>query len=272
VRLPGATGPVVQAAAGEIHSLAVTSTGQLYAFGYNGFGQLGSTTNNGTDEAVPPTLVGLPGATGPVVQVDAGWNYSLAVTSTEQLYAFGLNDSGQLGSTTNNDTNPNNGTSKPNPTPTLVALPGGVGVETVARGPTASHSLVITGDQTVAPLPSNQFTVQHIRVNRRGTVQFDVVDPGTGELDVLETNWTPSLPRRAHTALPRPGPDRYAFARRHLDVPHAGALHVTVLPSGRGGGQVRHHYRPARINLWVTYQPTGGAPATLAFINLLVTR
>ncbi len=138
VSLSGATGPVTQVAAGESFSLAVTSTGQLYAFGLNNFGQLGIKTNSGTEKANPtPTLVSLSGATGPVTQVAAGATFSLAVTSTGQLYAFGLNHFGQLGSTTNN------GTQKANPTPTLVSLPGASGpVTEVAAG--AAHSLVVT--------------------------------------------------------------------------------------------------------------------------------
>ena len=119
VGLPGQTGPVVQVAAGYTHSLAVTSTGQLYAFGGNNYGQLGTVTNSGTNTATPtPVLVGLPGQTGPVVQVAAGYTHSLAVTSTGQLYAFGENDYGELGNTTNS------GTANPNPTPVLVGLPG----------------------------------------------------------------------------------------------------------------------------------------------------
>jgi Putative Ig domain/Regulator of chromosome condensation (RCC1) repeat len=52
----------VQVAAGYTHSLAVTSTGQLYAFGENDYGQLGNATNSGTTNANPtPILVGLPG-------------------------------------------------------------------------------------------------------------------------------------------------------------------------------------------------------------------
>jgi YD repeat-containing protein len=138
VSLPGASGPVTRVAAGEAHSLAVTSTGQLYAFGWNLYGQLGSTTNSGTLEANPtPTLVSLPGASGPVTQVAAGFAHSLAVTSTGQLYAFGWNDDGQLGSATNN------GTYKANPTPTLVSLPGASGpVTQVAAG--EDHSLAVT--------------------------------------------------------------------------------------------------------------------------------
>lgn len=95
--------------------------GQLNAFGDNLYGQLGSTTNNGTENPNPtPTLVTLPGATGPVTEVAAGDGFSPAGTSTGQLYAFGYNGNGRLGSATNN------GTGDPNPTPTLVTLPGPV--------------------------------------------------------------------------------------------------------------------------------------------------
>ena len=134
------------------------------------------------------------------------------------------------------------------------------------------------GNETVvaqwpAVVPSNQFTVRHIQVHRNGTVEFDVTVPHAGQVDVLETNWTPSPPRRSHSVLLlRPGPHRYAFARRHLDMAQAGTLHVTVRPSALGARQVRHHYRPVRINLWVTYRPTGGSPANAAFINLFVAR
>jgi len=138
VSLPGATGPVVQIAAGGSHSLALTATGQLYAFGYNFYGQLGSATNSGTVKPNPtPTPVSLPGATGPVVQIAAGDLHSLALTATGQLYAFGLNDFGQLGSATNN------GTTNPNPTPTPVTPPGATGlVVQIAAG--NSHSLALT--------------------------------------------------------------------------------------------------------------------------------
>ena len=138
VSLPGASGPVNQFAAGGEHSLALTSSGQLYAFGRNYYGQLGKATNSGTENANPtPTLVALPGASGPVTQVAAGYAHSLALTSSGQLYAFGDNSSGQLGSATNS------GTLNPNPTPALVSLPGASGPVThVAAG--ADHSLALT--------------------------------------------------------------------------------------------------------------------------------
>ncbi len=121
-------------------------------------------------------------------------------------------------------------------------------------------------------LPINRFRVRHLKVHRNGTVEFDLTVPAAGGLDVLETTWKPSPPRAVHATLLRPGPHRYAFARRHLDLPRASTRHLKITPSGRGRRQIRHHHRPVRINLWVSYQPVGGTPATAAFINLLVTK
>lgn len=138
VTLPGASGPVTQIAAGSSFSLAVTSTGQLYSFGENKYGQLGREENVGTATPSPtPTQVFLPGAVGPVIRVVAGNVHSLAITASGQLFAFGDNFSGELGNTTNN------GISKPNPTPTLVSLPGAGGpVVQAAAG--NGYSLVVT--------------------------------------------------------------------------------------------------------------------------------
>jgi alpha-tubulin suppressor-like RCC1 family protein len=151
VGLPGEIGPVTQVAAGASHSLVVTASGQLYAFGLNTFGQLGSSTNNGTGSPNPrPTLVTLPGETGPVTQVAAGTHHSLAVTASGQLYAFGLNEFGELGSNTNN------GTATANPTPTLVTLPGEIGpVTQVAAG--TDHSLAVTASGQLYAFGINVF-------------------------------------------------------------------------------------------------------------------
>ncbi len=135
---------MTQLAAGDEHSLALTSSGQLYAFGYNYYGQLGSATNNGTNNPTPtPTLVTLPGASGPLTQIAAGYGHSLALTSSGQLYAFGENFYGELGSATNN------GTSNPNPTPALVDLGAGTTVDTMVSGPSAEHTLVVIANLAV---------------------------------------------------------------------------------------------------------------------------
>ena len=147
VSLPGARGPVVQVAAGFAHSLALTSTGQLYAFGSNEFGQLGSADNSGTSNPTPPAQVVLPGATGPVSQIAAGAFHSLALTSTGQLYAFGQNSSGQLGTTA--------GVATPNPTPVLVGLPAAAGPPVqIAAG--AADTLLVTASGRLLVFGSNQ--------------------------------------------------------------------------------------------------------------------
>ncbi len=149
VNLPGATGTVAQIAAGESHSLALTSTGQLYAFGNNRYGELGNATNNGNNNPNPtPTAVTLPGATGPVTQIAAGSVHSLALTSTGQLYAFGDNHHGQLGNTTNN------GNDNANPTPTLVSFPSGTIARIVAGG---DHNLILTSTGQLYAFGRNTF-------------------------------------------------------------------------------------------------------------------
>jgi alpha-tubulin suppressor-like RCC1 family protein len=149
--LPGASGPVSQIAAGETHSLALTSTGQLYAFGSNEFGQLGNPANSGTEQANPtPLAVALPGASGPVVQIAAGASHSLALTSTGQLYAFGSNRFGQLGNAFAS------GTLNPTPTPTLVSLPDASGpIVQIAAG--GSHSLALTSTGQLYAFGRNDF-------------------------------------------------------------------------------------------------------------------
>ena len=151
VTLPGQDGTVTEVAAGSDFSLTVTSSGQLYGFGDNEYGQLGSATNNVASTPNPtPTVVTLPGESGAVTQVAAGLDHSLAVTSSGQLYAFGENNHGQLGSATNA------GTSAANPTPTLVALPGGSGTVTqVAAGD--DISLVVTSTGELFAFGANDF-------------------------------------------------------------------------------------------------------------------
>jgi alpha-tubulin suppressor-like RCC1 family protein len=138
VSLPGASGQAVQIAAGVEQSLALTSTGQLYAFGGNRYGELGNAANAGSQIPNPtPTPVVLPGASGQVVQIAAGVEQSLALTSTGQLYAFGGNRYGELGRAANA------GTPAPNPTPAPVSLPVAAGpVRSIAAG--GFHSLALT--------------------------------------------------------------------------------------------------------------------------------
>ena len=91
VTLPGESGTVTAAAAGESFSLVVTSSGQLYAFGYGGEGQLGNATITGPDNATP-ALVSLPSGITSAVQVAAGNGQSLVIGSGTVLGWLGAGD------------------------------------------------------------------------------------------------------------------------------------------------------------------------------------
>jgi alpha-tubulin suppressor-like RCC1 family protein len=145
-QLPPGSGQPVEAVAGDSFSLVVTSTGQLFSFGDNDEGELGFSGNNPDPS---PTRVSLPGEIGGVVSAAAGFNRSLAVTSSGQLFAWGDNFYGELGLDTG---------TKPQPKPTLVPFPPGTTVDAVAAGPWATHTLVLIADLSIAnsTLPSGQ--------------------------------------------------------------------------------------------------------------------
>ena len=140
----------MQVAAGQFHSLVLTASGQLFAFGLNSHGELGNPANNNVQTANSPTLVTLPGATGPPIQIAAGAGFSLVLTSTGQLFTFGQNTEGQLGNTTNI------GNSSANPSPRLLALPGAIGPPVdIAAG--TDHCLVVTSSGQVYAFGDDTF-------------------------------------------------------------------------------------------------------------------
>lgn len=135
VTMPGATGGGKLLTAGTFYSLAVTSTNQLFAWGDNDEGQLGNLNN--TTPNPTPLSVSLPEASGPPAIVTAGENYTLALTTTGQLYTFGDNDFSENGFPAD---------SNPHPNPTLVTLFGANGaIVQVAAGSNSSLALTATG-------------------------------------------------------------------------------------------------------------------------------
>jgi uncharacterized repeat protein (TIGR02543 family) len=123
--------------ADQDHSLAVTTTGRVYSWGRNNFGQLGDNTlaDNST-----PTLISFPGGE-TIRNVAAGIGHSLAVTTTGQVYAWGSNLYGQLG----------DGTTANKSTPTLISFNGlnnlndGETMRDVVAGGEYSHAVTTNG-------------------------------------------------------------------------------------------------------------------------------
>ncbi|MDP4198839.1 MAG: hypothetical protein Q8922_02595 [Bacteroidota bacterium] len=81
-------------AGGAEHALALADSDKLFAWGSNRYGQLGTGT---LGEVVIPTRVQNPPGVTAWKWVTAGRDHSLALSSTGQLYAWGNNDDGQLG-------------------------------------------------------------------------------------------------------------------------------------------------------------------------------
>src|SRR5205809_545314 len=87
--------PIVASAAsvatGTYHSIVLRNDGTVWAWGYNGYGQLGDTSN--TNRTAPVLVTGLSGVTA----IAAGDYHSLAVKSDGTVWAWGYNVYGQLG-------------------------------------------------------------------------------------------------------------------------------------------------------------------------------
>jgi len=94
---------VVDIAAGDRHTLAVTSDHAVYAWGDNGHGQLGIGTND--NHTVPYQVHGADNVgylTG-IIEVDAGKYFSLTLRYDGTVWAWGEGGDGQLGIHSNND-------------------------------------------------------------------------------------------------------------------------------------------------------------------------
>ncbi|XP_036396582.1 RCC1 and BTB domain-containing protein 1 isoform X6 [Megalops cyprinoides] len=77
------------------HVLLATEEGELYAWGHNGYSQLGNGTTN---QGVSPVLVSANLLNKKVTEVACGSHHSMALTSEGEVYAWGYNNCGQVGS------------------------------------------------------------------------------------------------------------------------------------------------------------------------------
>ena len=122
------------------HTLALGSDHNLYAWGWNGDGQLGNTniptgTDNSAAYSSKPVLVSRPaGIT--FTQLSAGRYNSFALGSDNNLYAWGSNVSGRLG----------DGTDIQRSTPVQVRQPAGVTFSQFSAGDTSCFAISTNGD------------------------------------------------------------------------------------------------------------------------------
>lgn len=149
---PGSTVPVAAhvpagtvftaVAGGSGHSVALTSTGRVYAWGQNDVGQLG---DGSFADSSKPVAVRLPAGT-TVTAIASGDDFALALTSTGRVLSWGYNAWGQLGNgTSGNDSD----------VPAYVQLPDGTAVTAISAG--AGHALALTSTGGVFGWGDNDF-------------------------------------------------------------------------------------------------------------------
>jgi alpha-tubulin suppressor-like RCC1 family protein len=130
---------VTAIAAGADYTVALTSDGKVFAWGANWAGQLGDRT---TINRTTPVAVDMSGALlGKTVTAIAAAVHTVALTSDGKVFAWGLNDYGQLGNGT---------TASYSTTPVAVDMSGallGKTVTAIAAG--ARHTVALTSDGKV---------------------------------------------------------------------------------------------------------------------------
>lgn len=131
---------VTAVSAGGDSAVALTSTGQVLAWGDNLSGQLG---DGSKANSARPVWVKLPKGV-KVTAIGSGVDHTLAVTSTGGLLAWGDNSVGDLG----------DGTTKVRRVPVRVRLPAGVKVTSAFGG--LLHSLALTTDGRVLAWGDNK--------------------------------------------------------------------------------------------------------------------
>jgi alpha-tubulin suppressor-like RCC1 family protein len=120
---------------GQRHSLALTFNGEVYAWGYNAYGQIGNESSRDF-QFIPTKLNGFDSEK--VVMISCGYRHSMALTESGRVFSWGNNSFGQLGYN-NVDTDYLN-------KPTLVPMSNEIPIEKICCGRTQSLFLSRDGD------------------------------------------------------------------------------------------------------------------------------
>ena len=129
-KLPEGT-KVTSLFAGCAHTLALTTTGKVLAWGSDSAGQLGNGRTGGHRDT--PVQARLPKGT-TVAAISAGCDHSLARTAKGHVLAWGIGHNGELG----------NGRTASSDVPVRVKLPAGLTAIALGTGPDADFSFAVT--------------------------------------------------------------------------------------------------------------------------------
>ena len=209
---------ITHVAAGFDHTLAVSSDGQVFAWGGGVSGALGDGSNIDSNVPVAVDMTGaLLGKT--VTKVACGNGHSVALTSDGKVYAWGANGNGQLG----------DGTTTPHNSPVAVIMNGALAGKTVAKIAASNHqTIALTTDGFMFAWGGNangalgdgttDDRLAPVAVNTSGVLAGKVIGAiSAGEFHTLAIEYAPPPPspletwRQLHfpgsTATTGPGAD-----------------------------------------------------------------
>ncbi len=142
IKVAGLPSGIVAIAGGSDWSMALASDHTVWAWGYNGEGELGDGTT--THRTAPVQVVGL----ADVISIAAAYYCSMALKSDGTVWTWGYNGDGELGNNSSSDSS----------VPVQVQTTGGLpltGITSIAAGYT--HGLAVATDGTVWAWGTNTY-------------------------------------------------------------------------------------------------------------------
>jgi alpha-tubulin suppressor-like RCC1 family protein len=188
-----------QASAGYSHTSSIKTDGTLWAWGKNNYGQLGVSANVGTNAANPsPIQVG---ALTNWSKTSIGFGHTTAIKTDGTLWAWGNNNLGQLGVSTNVGTN----TANPSP----IQIGALTNWSQVSAG--ASHTTAIKTNGTLWSWGLNNYGQLGVSAN----VGTNAVNPSPVQVGAL-TNWSETSIGYDHTTAIKTDGTLWAWGNNNL--------------------------------------------------------
>ncbi len=234
---------IVAVACGQYHTLALSSDGLIYSWGYSLYGELG---DGAVAQRNSPVAVDTSGflATKTVTAIDCGLRHSMALTSDGLVCAWGSNISDQLG----------DGSGSAATTPTAVDMSGamaGLTATAIGAGDNQSFALASTSSTTISPAYRFNYAANFSWLNWRwsGSAAAAPAIESTllhGSVYASDVGWLDLGDGTPSSGI------RYSQTGQDFGVNHDGAGALTGYAYGANIGWVRFAQTwnsPPRVNL-----------------------